>query len=94
MLCIIYLFVAYRCWIPQCENHRPNNFTVDWLKFAVPHNNDQPSSCWRYQFVGPESGPNEGMHSACDQTNFNRSHVIPCDSFVIKNNEDRLLSRV
>lgn len=85
------VFRVHRCWISQCEDHGMNNFTAEWTKFAVPYTNGRPDSCHRYLFVGSTNDP---TYSACSQMNFNQSHVIPCESFVIKHNEDRLLARV
>lgn len=58
---------------------------------AVPFNDNRPESCIRYQFIG-SSGISNG--ASCNKHNFNRSHIVPCSDYIIKNNEQRLVSRV
>lgn len=67
-----------------------NNFTAEWLKYAIPYKDDRPDACLRYEYIAPV----DITSGTCSTSNFNQSNVIRCDSFIIKNNEERLVSRV
>lgn len=81
-----------RCLIPECEQSNSNNFDAEWTTHAIPYENGRPKSCARFQYIPtPSSHLNDGM---CNESNFNRSHEIHCDSIFVRNNEERLVTRV
>lgn len=80
----------FRCFVPECEPIGSNDFNAEWLKYAIPHNDGQLDPCSRYAYIGTVD-PGNG---ACSAENFNQSNVIRCDSFITKDNEERLVSHV
>lgn len=76
-----------RCWISECESIHSSDFDTNWLEYAIPHKGGQPDPCTRYEFIGSGDG-------SCTERNFNRSQIIACDDFIMKNNEQRLISHV
>lgn len=66
------------------------DYTADWLKYAIPHQNGQPDSCSRYEYVASVDSSN----GTCGTSNFNQSNVVRCDSFVTKNNAETIASHV
>lgn len=82
----------HRCRIPECEPIHSPDFNTNWLKFAVPFNNGQPARCERFQYIPKIGGDADA--NACSEQNFNSSQIVQCDEILVKNNEQRLLSRV
>lgn len=55
--------------------------------WAVPFKDGRPDPCLRFEFTSSANG-------TCEQNNFNREQIVACDGFIMKNNEQRLLSHV
>lgn len=79
--------VFCRCMVPECESIKSNDFNPRWLEYAIPNKNGYLDPCARYEFIGTAD-------AACSAENFNQSNVIGCEEFIIKNNEQRLVSHV
>lgn len=56
--------------------------------------NGQPDACSRYQFRSLKENFFEESHGFCSEANFNESIVVPCERIIIKNDEERLATRV
>lgn len=84
-------FLFFRCWISECETQNSNNFTTQWLQYAVPYQNGHPDRCNRYQFIATADN---STSLTCSASNFNRSNVIRCEEFIIKNYEQHSMARV
>lgn len=84
---------AYRCRILECESADSFDFSADWLELAIPYKNGHPESCQRFQYMPSISDDDDGI-GACSVQNFNRSQILQCDDILIKNNEERLVTRV
>lgn len=80
-----------RCWIPECDAFQSNSFNAEWTKYAIPSLENGPDTCSHYQFI---SIPGESNEETCNERDFNKSVVMQCDAHFIKNQEERLASRV
>lgn len=81
--------MVFRCRIHECEQPNSIDFYADWTKHAIPYKNGRPENCLRFEYI--ETASSDGT---CSEHNFNRSRRIHCDSIFIKNNEERLATRV
>lgn len=86
-LSLTFHFFYCRCLISECEPINSNEFDPDWLEHAIPFKDGHPDQCTRYQFIG-------SVDSKCAEEDFNRSQILACDGYIMKNNEQRLLSHV
>lgn len=82
-----------RCWIPECDAFQPDSFNAEWTKYAIPNLDNVPDACSRHQYISLP-GSSESNEETCNDRNFNQSLVMQCDAHFIKNQEDRLASRV
>lgn len=80
-----------RCWIPECDALQSDSFNAEWTKYAIPHFDNVPDTCSRHQYI---SLPGDANEETCNERNFNQSLIMQCDAHFIKNQEDRLVSRV
>lgn len=83
--------------IPECETEcdiHSENFVPSWLSYSTPYKNDRPEKCLRFESAIRENNSNAEMKETCTENSFVRSHVVSCDRLVVKNSEERLISRV
>lgn len=74
-----------RCHISECEDISSTSYNTSWLEYAVPFENDIPSSCNRYRSL---DGSN------CLEESFNRLDVYQCNEFVYKTDDKTLVNEV
>lgn len=82
-----------RCRIPECDVD--DNHDQHWLRNAIPHqfgDDDSPQKCVRYNLVKTRP-PNE-TDEFCPASVFNTSDVIPCNDFVFRTDEHRIMKEV
>lgn len=90
MVCFTFPF---RCRIPECD--LPGSSAVyaqPWLEQAIPFENNRLRKCLRYKTnvtiaMNSDSGK-------CPAQLFDKTAVIPCNDFVFKTNERRLIQEV
>lgn len=81
----------YRCIIPECEPIHSNVFQPDWIKHAIPYKNGHLDPCHRYKFIADGNNTN---NATCNAHNFNKTLIISCRSFTIKNHGEHVVDRV
>ncbi|XP_049544769.1 organic cation transporter protein-like isoform X1 [Anopheles darlingi] len=86
-----YVFSAadlnYRCFIPYCENRTDTSYLSEWLKAAVPFNDNQPSKCERYEMLANISTD----YLNCQPSDFNGSFTTRCQEFVYQDNTEKTI---
>ncbi|KAK4883420.1 hypothetical protein RN001_006739 [Aquatica leii] len=85
---VIYVFetkhVNYRCAISGCDSDS-TTYKPSWWTNAIPSTNNEPTKCTRYQFV------NNSIPDFCDDSDFDKSSLVKCKSFVYETNEISIL---
>lgn len=76
-----------RCWIQQCESFDTSDFYTNWTSFAIPSNNGILDSCSQFAYIPTNDG-------VCNEENFDKSQRIPCDGYISKDREERLVNHV
>lgn len=80
--------LAIRCKVPSCDLSDPPEFKPDWLQYAVPYEDGQPSWCHKYPV-------REDALEKCSNTSFDRTgNGERCEEFVFKTAEHRIANEV
>lgn len=73
-------------------------YAEPWLKEAIPHENNRLKKCLRYDtnitIAARWATSDEGGDEKCPAQIFDKELVIPCNDFVFKTSEQRLIQEV
>lgn len=82
----------YRCVIPNCDGSNPDQriYNPEWLKYAVPFEDDLPKQCERFVPVDTNSSDWQ-----CTEEYFtNNLENDDCDEFVYETIETNIVNEV
>lgn len=74
---------TYRCRVEQCDIDNQTSYHNEWIKHAIPFTNNEPSKCYKYDYI-----VNNNDSTVCDNKNFNRTNIIKCHEFVYENERE------
>jgi hypothetical protein len=86
----------FRCHIPECDG-KEAIYQPEWLRYAVPHQDDKPSLCVRYpSFSAPNStaGPPTNNETTCSPDLFDNSTTEKCRDWVFETKEWTIANEV
>ncbi|KAI4459030.1 solute carrier family 22 member [Holotrichia oblita] len=69
--------LKYRCLVDECEDNADAIYRTDWVKYAIPHDNNILRRCERFGLSDDADDV-----QTCSADFFNRTKVIPCYQFV------------
>ena len=84
-----------RCRISECDKEAI--YQPEWLRYAVPHEGDKPSSCQRYPpFSAPNStdGPPTYNETTCSPDIFDNTSTVKCKEWVFETEEWTIANEV
>jgi hypothetical protein len=85
-----------RCHIPECDG-KEAVYQPEWLRYAVPHEGDKPSSCERYaSFSAPNftAGPPTYNETICSPDIFDNETTDKCRDWVFETEEWTIANEV
>lgn len=78
----------YRCLIPNCDNTTNTEYNPEWLKYAVPFEDNRPLQCGRYV-------PSNETITQCSEEYFtNISIEGDCEEYVFETDEENIVNEV
>lgn len=75
----------FRCRISECETNSSTNFNPNWIENAVPFDDGNPSTCYRYKFLDD---------TECSATSFDKTNIYRCDEYMYNTNDKTLVNEV
>lgn len=71
------IFIFCRCFVKECDGDADAIYKTEWVKYAIPHDNNVPRRCERFGLSNDVDDV-----QTCVADSFNRTKVIPCYQFV------------